>query len=119
MKEFMYVFRRELATNGSAPAPSPEQMQQGMKAWQDWLAGLSAKNRMAATGKRLHDEGRVLRANKVVTDGPYVELKEGVGGYMFVRAQDIDEAVELAKGCPIFAMGGSLEVRPVFDIPNS
>jgi len=117
MKEFMYVFRSDIVSNDGRP--SPEQMQQLLKAWQDWMAGLAAKNRMASAGRRLSTEGKVLKANKLVTNGPYVELKEGVGGYMFVRAENIDEAAELAQGCPIFAIGGSLEVRPVFADPNA
>ena len=47
------------------------------------------------------------------TDGPYTEAKDLVGGYTIVEAKDIDQAVELSRGCPIFEGGGSVEVRPV------
>jgi hypothetical protein len=52
-------------------------------------------------------------SNKVVTDGPFVEAKEMVGGYLIVNAKDINEAVEISKGCPIFSENGKLEVRPI------
>ena len=52
-------------------------------------------------------------SKKVVSDSPYAEGKEMVGGYLIVNAKDIDDAVEISKGCPIFDEDGSVEVRPV------
>ena len=77
------------------------------------MGSLAAQNKLAARGKRLGTEGTVVKSNKLVTTGPYVELKEAVAGYMFVKADNIDEATELAKGCPNLTMGGTVEVRPV------
>jgi len=51
--------------------------------------------------------------NKTVTDGPFTEAKDLVGGFTLVEARDIDQAVELSRGCPIFEGGGSVEVRPI------
>jgi len=62
---------------------------------------------LVPTGKQL--EGK----KKTVTDGPFVESKEMVSGYIMILAKDIDEAVEISKGCPIFEVDGHLEVRPV------
>ena len=53
------------------------------------------------TGNKLHG------TKKVVTDGPYAEAKEMVGGYLIVNAKDINEAVEISKGCPIFEVDGN------------
>lgn len=88
-------------------------MQALWKAWQDWLASLTAQNKLAGTGKRLGTDGKIVKTNKLVTNGPYVELKESVVGYMFVFASSIEEAAELAKSCPNIMMGGTVEVRPV------
>jgi hypothetical protein len=52
----------------------------------------------------------------VVTDGPFPEAKELVGGFFVVNAEDINEAAEIAKDCPSFELGGSVEVRPVMKI---
>ncbi len=111
MKEFLFVFRRDLGARDFES--SPEKMQALWKAWQDWTGSLTAQNKVAAMGKRIDPDGKVVNHNKQVTDGPYVEVKEGMAGYMFVKAANIDEAVELAKGCPNLMMGGSVEIRSV------
>ena len=66
---------------------------------------------MVDAGDALTEEGRVVNAKKVVTDGPFVESKEIVGGYSIVKADTIDAAAELAKGCPALLTGGKVEVR--------
>jgi hypothetical protein len=74
---------------------------------------LSAKGHLKG-GEPLGDSGRVLRGrNKSVTDGPYAEAKDVVGGYLLVQAKDLEHAVELSRGCPIFDRDGSVEVRPI------
>ena len=112
MKEFMLVFRRDVVSK--QPQQSPEEMQRLWRAWQDWIGSVAAQNKLSATGKRLAIEGKVMKPGGTVTNGPYVELKESVVGYMFVRAQSIDDAIALAKGCPNLAMGGTVEVRSVY-----
>ncbi len=111
MDEFLLVFRRDAVT--PEPPPSPEQMQAMMKPWQDWMGGLAAQNKLVSSGNRLAPEGRVIKANGVITNGPYVEIKEAIGGYVIIRAASMDEAAELSKNCPIFAMGGNVEVRTI------
>ena len=111
MQEFLLVFRFTKSGGTPEPAPSPEQMQSMMKAWQDWIGSIAAQNKLVSTGKRLGEDGRVVKPGNVVTNGPFVEIKEAVGGYMFIRAENIDEAAELSKNCPIFLMNGSVEIR--------
>ena len=111
MQEFMFVFRLDLAKE--AEQMPPEKMQALWKAWQDWTAGITAQNKMGGTGKRLGTTGKVIRPSNVVTDGPFVEVKEALAGYMFVKANSLEEAVALTKGCPNLTMGGSIEIRPV------
>ena len=92
---------------------SPEQIQAMMKPWQDWMGGLAAQNKLVSPGNRLGSDGRVVKANDLITNGPYVETKEAIGGYIIIRAGSLDEAAQLSKGCPIFQMGGNVEVRTI------
>ena len=111
MKEFLLVFRRDASP--SATQPSPEQMQQMMKPWQDWMGSLAAQNKLVNAGNRLASEGRVVKTDKTITNGPYVEMKEAIGGYIIIKAATIDEAAQLSLGCPILQVGGNVEVRTV------
>jgi len=113
MKEFVLVFRRDHSGNGGDM--SPEQLQALMKPWQDWMGGIAAQDKIVSRGNRLAGEGRVVRPGNIVTNGPYVELKEAIGGFTVIRAESIDEAVEIAKGCPVYSIGGSVEVRTVVE----
>jgi hypothetical protein len=61
----------------------------------------------------LFASGKVVKGDNVITDGPYTEIKELIGGYTLVKAESLDEAAELAKGCPILAFGGNVEVREI------
>jgi hypothetical protein len=117
MKEFLLVFRRDFVAAESQP--SPEQLQAMMKPWQDWMGSLAAQNKLVDSGNRLASEGRVVASNKVVTNGPYVEVKEAIGGYIIVKAASIDEAAELAKDCPILTIGGNVEVRTVVEMNSN
>ena len=111
MKEFLLVFRSDNANN--EPPLSPEKFQARMKQWQDWIGSIAAQNKLVNGGNRLASEGRVVKAGNVVTNGPYVETKETIGGYIIVRANTLDEAAELSKNCPILSGGGNVEVRTV------
>ena len=107
----MMIFR------SAAPNPeiqiSPEQMQAGIKQWQDWIGGIAAQGSFLSTN-RLGFEGKTLNPNNVITDGPYAEVKEIVGGYIIVKADSIDEAIGMAEGCPILYIGGHVEVRDIW-----
>jgi len=106
MKNFMFLFR-----GGRTPV-SPEEMQAQMQKWMGWIQRLRDEGKYLA-GDPLEGAGKVLTSKKVITDGPFAEGKEVVGGYFVVHAATLDEAAEMAKDCPIFENGGSVEVRPV------
>ncbi len=114
MTEFMMIFRSEAQ---SAEKPSPEQMQETIKQWQDWIGGIAAQGKFVSTNA-LGTKGQTVDAKGIVTDGPYVEVKERVGGYIVVKAEDLADAVSLSKGCPILSLGGKVEVRDVMVLPN-
>ena len=111
MQDFLFIFRTGLNTN--EPQPSPEQMQVRMKAWQDWMGGIAAQDKLVSSGNRLSSDAKVVKPGNVITNGPFVEIKETIGGYIMVRADSLEEAAGLSDGCPIFAMNGSVEVRPI------
>jgi len=94
---------------------SPEQMQASINPWQDWIGSITAQGKFVSTNQ-LGFSGKTLKPGNVVTDGPYMEVKEIVGGYIIVKADSIDEAVEFAKGCPIIHYGGHVEVRDIMSL---
>lgn len=107
--------------NSSSPeSMSPEQLQGVMKQWQDWIGSIAAQNKLVDQGNRLAaDNSRVVKPGNVITNGPYVEMKEAVGGYTMVRAGSAEDATELAKTCPILKVGGSVEIREVIPMQNN
>jgi len=110
MSKFIYLFRSNPTAYQSL---SPEQMQQTLKKWMDWKDTLEKSGHIKQFGERLDGTGKVVRGkSKTVTDGPYIEVKDFIGGYMLVEAKDIDQAVELAKGCPVLESDGTVEIRP-------
>jgi hypothetical protein len=111
MKEFLLIFRTD--TTVRAPQLSPEQLQATMKPWQDWMGSLAAQNKLVNPGNRLETDGRVITPTNLITNGPYVEIKEAVGGYTIIKANSLDEATQLSKDCPIFQVGGTVEVRAI------
>ncbi|HSY76098.1 MAG TPA: YciI family protein [Bacteroidia bacterium] len=111
MEKFMYLFRG--GENHAHNAQDSEAAQKNMQAWGAWMGDLAKKGIMVGADP-LQPTGKVVSGTKkVVTDGPFVEAKEMVGGYLIVNANNIDEAVEFSKGCPIFAENGKVEVRPL------
>jgi hypothetical protein len=110
MQRFLYLFRNNPAALKSL---SPEQMEQRLKKTLDWIESLKRNGHMEG-GERLDASGKVLRgAAKALSDGPYVEAKDIIGGYLLIAARDLDEALALAQGCPILESEGSVEIRPV------
>lgn len=110
MSKFMCLFRSNPTAYQSM---SPEQMQQNMKKWMDWKNSLEKNGHVQQFGERLEGTGKVLRGKaKSVTDGPFIEVKDFIQGYIFLEAGDVDQAVELARACPILDLDGSVEIRP-------
>src|SRR5690349_9391802 len=116
MKEFLFLFRGGDAGRLTAQQ-SPEQWQKHMMNWKAWMESL-AKQGKSSGGQTLGKEGKVLTGTKKkLAGGPFVEGKEIVGGYLLVKANDLNEATEIAKGCPIFEHDGIVEVRGVEQSP--
>jgi hypothetical protein len=108
MSEFVFLYR------GGDPGRSPEQAQQIMQKWVNWLKDLGQKGHIKDQGQPLEPGGKLVKGkSKTVTDGPFAEAKDVVGGYSLIEASNLDQAVQLSKGCPIFEVDGAVEVRPV------
>jgi len=109
MSEFTFLFRGRLISG------SLEERQKHLEKWKLWMNQLRANGHINEhPGHPLEGSGKVISGkNKLVTDGPYAEAKDIVGGFMLIEAEDLEEAVELAKNCPIAEVDGSVEVRPV------
>jgi hypothetical protein len=110
MNEFMLIFRHE---DGQKVA-SPEQIQAWMKQTMDWIGGIAAQNKYVGGNGLPFDDAKVVHHNKTVTNGPFGDIKETLGGYIIVRAESADEAAEFAKGCPVLqGEGNTVEVRKI------
>lgn len=103
----------------TGPGPTPEELQKIMARFGTWMEGLYAKNIVAGTNG-LEPAGKVLRepGGTVITDGPYAEAKEIVGGYVLINAANLDEAVAIARDCPGLDYRLAVEVRPVKPMPR-
>jgi hypothetical protein len=78
MKDFLFVYRADLS---ALPNRSPEEMQANTKRWMDWIGGIAAQDKLTDRGNRLDSSGKVVKANNIIADGPYTEIKESIGGY--------------------------------------
>jgi hypothetical protein len=110
MANFLFLYRGNTDAHSKM---SPEQIQDNMQKWGTWIRQALQQGWMTDPGDALTGEGRVVNAKKLVTDGPFVEAKECIGGYSIVKADSIAAAAELAKGCPGLLTGGTVEVRPL------
>lgn len=117
MSDFLLVFRNDYER--PELFQSPDKMQALMNKWTDWMGGLAAHNHLADKGNRLGTKGKTLGPGNLITDGPFAETKEIIGGYILLRAADLEQASELARGCPILGTGGTVEVHPVVDISGN
>jgi hypothetical protein len=108
MNDFLLIFRRDYQTETQ---PSPEQMKEHLQQWQDWFGSLAAQNKLARPLQRWDSDGRVLKSSKSITNGPYAEIKESIGGLIIIKAESYEEALEIAQDSPILNVGGSVEIR--------
>lgn len=112
MKKFVLLFRQPSYDYSNASA---EEMQKVADKWKEWISGIAGQGKLESSGPRLAMEGKVLKPGGVVSDGPFVEIRERLGSFVVVKAESLDEATTLAHGCPALDAGGSVEVRPVFE----
>jgi len=113
MEKYMFIF-----IGGDMSRLSPEAQQAQMQKWFDWVQKLQNEKRYVS-GEALMPGGKTIQGvKKAVTDGPFAEGKEVVGGYFVVFAKDLAEATEMAKECPDYELGCAVEVREVVKFDN-
>lgn len=106
-RKYMFIYPQQVAQ--SSEPPSPREVETILAHWQEWKSKF--KDQILDLGDALLPGGKVL-AGGVVTDGPYPELKEVVGGYSIVQASSYEQALEIARLCPIsFIPGARIEIR--------
>jgi len=111
MKEYLFLFR-----GGDMPE-APEAAQAHMQKWMQWMGDLSKQGKFVGAQPLDKNGKNVSGSKKMVTDGPFMEGKEMVGGYLICKADSLDEAVEISKGCPILEYdSGTVEVREIQEL---
>lgn len=110
MKEFLLVFRTDY---NNMPQRTAEEAQMVTMQWMDWIKNIASENKLVDRGNRLENSGRVLKPKDVVTNGPYTEIKESIGGYTLIKAESYDDAINLSKSCPMLSFGGTVEIREI------
>lgn len=110
MKEFALIFRNN-SVNESQQLP--EDILTLTTDWQNWMGSIAAQGKLANPGARLGFNGKTVKPENLVTIGPYAEIQEELRGLSVINAESIEEATEIAKGCPILKIGGNVEVRLV------
>ena len=111
MKEFALLFRQPSFDHSNH---STEEVQAINSKWSAWIKGINEQGKLITGGARLAGEGKVLKPGGVITDGPFVEIRERLGGLILIEAENLEEATTLAHGCPAIDMGGSVEIRPLY-----
>ena len=115
MADYLFLF---IGGNATDENLSPEEMQKHMQKWFTWIDALRDKG-IYKGGEPLEEGGLIVTSDKTVTDGPFPESKEMIGGYIMIEADSIEAASELAKDCPALSFGGRVEVRQVAVIEHA
>ena len=118
MSQYVLLYRSTAEAHAQAMG-TPERARQSMVKWRAWIDEMTRKGQLKSVGLPLERSGKVVGGQKrSVTDGPYAETKEVVGGFSIIEAKDVAEAASIASGGPILEGGGSVEVRPVMPLPE-
>jgi hypothetical protein len=113
MDKFMLLFHGTAQSEDQFQELSPEAMQAELQKWNTWIGGIAAQGKLIGSEALMPAGKQIKGTKKIVTDGPYSEAKEIVGGYLLLQGTTFEEAVELGKGCPILETDGTVEVRPI------
>jgi hypothetical protein len=116
MKDYLLVYRADF---NFMPERTAEEMAANTKRWMDWIGSIAAQNKLTDRGNRLDVSGKVINKDSTITNGPYAEIKESIAGFIIVKAESFEEAVGMAKDCPILqGEGNSVEVRKIVSVHN-
>ena len=113
MQEFVLIIRLDELPEIKF---TPDEIGAKMKNFENWMGDLIARDILVNPGNRLAEDSRIIR-NGLITNGPYVEIKEIIGGFIIIRANSIDEAAEIANTAPLDE-NGTIEVRKIYSDNN-
>ncbi|MEM7785926.1 MAG: YciI family protein [Planctomycetota bacterium] len=114
MAKFLFIYRDGPQTDVQ---PSPEEMQQAMQVWMDWIEKGTQDGWLVEGGDALKPDGHIVHPDQTVTDGPFAESKELVSGYSIIQADNYSQAVEYAKTSPMISVHqGLVEVRELAEV---
>jgi hypothetical protein len=110
MKDFVFLFRGGLDFTKA----SSEQLQQVIANWKNWTEELARKGLYDGGDRLTRNDAAVVKGSaRQIVNRPYSESKEIVGGYIKIKADNLQQAIEISKGCPIFNFDGIVEIREV------
>ncbi|QCR24352.1 YciI family protein [Pontibacter sp. SGAir0037] len=109
MKQYMIFLKEDLQ---AAQQLAPEQMEADIQQYMQWVEELTQAGQFVA-GDPLESGGYHITQKELLTDGPFIESKEAISGYFIIKAASDEQAIEIARQCPVFKAGGSVELRPV------
>jgi putative heme degradation protein len=107
MKEFILIFRKD-DTEQHLPE---NDIQLYLKHWQDWFLSMAARDMLVRAVQRCDSQGVVVKKGSLTMKGPYRVCDETIGGLIIIKASNYDNAMEIAQGCPVLELGGSIEIR--------
>ncbi|MBB5394493.1 YciI family protein [Mucilaginibacter sp. AK015] len=110
MKDFLLIYRADYSLLATMADDERTAMTQR---YMDWVGNMAANDALVERGNRLAPTGRVVSKGDVVTNGPYTEVKEFIGGYSIIKAESYEAAVALMEGSPVFELDGKIEIREI------
>lgn len=112
MENFILIFRMDILSPDIQP--SAEQLKEYMKVWDMWIASISSQNRLIG-GNHLSVSGKVVNSTGEIIDQPFLgNNKESIAGYIIITANNYNEAILIAKECPILgSVGNTVEIRKI------
>ncbi len=115
MEKFLFIIREDL---NKLKNWSEEERYNGVREMDKWVKSL-LQNGNYISGDALHIKGSYVRKDHVLSDGPFIEAKEGISGFISVEAKDIHDAVSIAQTCPLVQRGDmAIEVRPLMGVKD-
>lgn len=115
MEKFLLIMREDLKKIGQY---TDEERFANIPEMEKWIESI-AESGNYIEGHPLKITGRYVNRTAVISDGPFIEAKEGVSGFDVIKAENIEQAVAFAQACPLVIQGlAVIEVRPFFELPE-
>lgn len=109
MKTYLILLREDLQALNNL---SEEEVMAEIAKYQQWVDELTQSGNHVSS-EPLTTEGYLVSEHKIISDGPFIEAKDAIGGYFIIKANDDQQAIEISKSCPLVLQGGTVELRPI------